>query len=492
MPDAGAGAPGAGAPARGGGADASPRDAPAAAPGPAPPPGAPPPGPAPLASASVGDDTLSGAPPPGGARAAGAGGAGAAGGDPGAAAPGAQVQAAGLVDLRSLALASQSDTEAPSKEAAEAGPSKAKARKVVKAKGPAAQKKKKKWAPNRKPAGFWDPFNVWWRARREALAGKRPPGDEVASWWKENADRTWGAKKPTEQETRKHAKCLRSKNEIVNYFRVYRGNKKKAGGQDDELQPPPPKRPPAPAPQRKAKAKAKAPKRAKAKAKAKAPKAAAAARSVSASLASSGAGDQSDFTAYAAIGPAAAQHFPAVPEVLGEADLGVQGPEPAPGPLHSTALHKPPAPGKATDYIFGMLHERSAFPSQGMAAFAAPEGPPLEGLMSADLASTLVAGDKRGPYDDARAAAAAQPLDLQASFSGPGPRKARAAGAGPLDAGLLAPNQQLLTPQDAHLAFWAAAGVDIDAEVRVREEHLGIDTTGMPCPSAYRLTPLRQ
>ena len=137
-----------------------------------------------------------------------------------------------------------------------------------------AQKKKKKWAPNRKPAGLWDPFNVWWRARREALAGKRPPGDEVASWWKESADRTWGAKKPTEQETRKHAKCLRSKNEIVNYFRVYRGNKKKAGGQDDDLQPPPPKRSPAPAPQRKAKAKA--PKRAKAKA--KAPKAAAAAR----------------------------------------------------------------------------------------------------------------------------------------------------------------------------------------------------------------------
>ena len=114
--------------------------------------------------------------------------------------------------------------------------------------------------------------------------------------------------------------------------------------------------------------------------------------------------------------------------------------------------------------------------------------------MSADLASTLVAGDKRGPYDDARAAAAAQPLDLQASFSGPGPRKARAAGAGPLDAGLLAPNQQLLTLQDAQLAFLAAAGVDIDAEaeVRAREEHLGIDATGMPCPSAYRLTPLRQ
>ena len=71
---------------------------------------------------------------------------------------------------------------------------------------------------------------------------------------------------------------------------------------------------------------------------------------------------------------------------------------------------------------------------------------------------------------------------------------ARAAGAGPLDAGLLAPNQQLLTLQDAQLAFLAAAGVDIDAEaeVRAREEHLGIDATGMPCPSAYRLTPLRQ
>ena len=40
--------------------------------------------------------------------------------------------------------------------------------------------------------------------------------------------------------------------------------------------------------------------------------------------------------------------------------------------------------------------------------------------------------------------------------------------AGPLDAGLLAPNQQLLTLQDAQLAFLAAAGVDIDAEAEVR------------------------
>ena len=91
-------------------------------------------------------------------------------------------------------------------------------------------------------------------------------------------------------------------------------------------------------------------------------------------------------------------------------------------------------------------------------------------------------------------AMAMTPAGASPAASAAYPAGMRVFGAGPLDAGLLAPNQQLLTLQDAQLAFLAAAGVDIDAEaeVRAREEHLGIDATGMPCPSAYRLTPLRQ
>ena len=92
---------------------------------------------------------------------------------------------------------------------------------------PAEKPKAKSWAPDRKKAGFWEPFNVWWRARREEL-GRRPSGDEVAGWWTQHADRTWGAAKPTEQATKKHAKCLRTKDEIVKYFRDYRGGQRKA------------------------------------------------------------------------------------------------------------------------------------------------------------------------------------------------------------------------------------------------------------------------
>ena len=54
------------------------------------------------------------------------------------------------------------------------------------------------------------------------------PGDEVAGWWTQHADHTWGAARPSEQETKKHAKCLRTKDEIVKYFRDYRGGQRKA------------------------------------------------------------------------------------------------------------------------------------------------------------------------------------------------------------------------------------------------------------------------
>lgn len=42
----------------------------------------------------------------------------------------------------------------------------------------------------------------------------------------EAADRTWGDTKPTLQETRVHAKCLRSLPLVRDYFRNYRAKKK--------------------------------------------------------------------------------------------------------------------------------------------------------------------------------------------------------------------------------------------------------------------------
>jgi hypothetical protein len=42
----------------------------------------------------------------------------------------------------------------------------------------------------------------------------------------EAAERTWGDTKPTLQETRVHAKCLRSLPLVRDYFRNYRAKKK--------------------------------------------------------------------------------------------------------------------------------------------------------------------------------------------------------------------------------------------------------------------------
>lgn len=48
----------------------------------------------------------------------------------------------------------------------------------------------------------------------------------VSDRYMEAADRTWGEIKPTLQETRVHAKCLRSLPLVRDYFRNYRAKKK--------------------------------------------------------------------------------------------------------------------------------------------------------------------------------------------------------------------------------------------------------------------------
>lgn len=49
---------------------------------------------------------------------------------------------------------------------------------------------------------------------------------EITSWYELNSDQTWGDEKPTLNETRIHAKCLRSITSVRDYFRVYRANKR--------------------------------------------------------------------------------------------------------------------------------------------------------------------------------------------------------------------------------------------------------------------------
>jgi hypothetical protein len=61
----------------------------------------------------------------------------------------------------------------------------------------------------RRPLRFWQPFNDWWRAEYDRL-GRRPAADEISHWHANSSGRAWGAEAPTLQETRVHAKCLRS------------------------------------------------------------------------------------------------------------------------------------------------------------------------------------------------------------------------------------------------------------------------------------------
>ncbi|GFR43063.1 hypothetical protein Agub_g4070 [Astrephomene gubernaculifera] len=78
---------------------------------------------------------------------------------------------------------------------------------------------------SRRPVQFWAPFNDWWRSEFERT-GKRPSGDEVGDWYIQKAPSIWGAEAPSLEETRTHAKCLRSVGSIREYFRGYRARKR--------------------------------------------------------------------------------------------------------------------------------------------------------------------------------------------------------------------------------------------------------------------------
>lgn len=78
---------------------------------------------------------------------------------------------------------------------------------------------------DRRPLRFWQPFNDWWREQLETLS-RRPNASEIVHWYGKNAFSIWGDEAPTLQETRIHAKCLRSLPLVRDYFRSYRAKKK--------------------------------------------------------------------------------------------------------------------------------------------------------------------------------------------------------------------------------------------------------------------------
>lgn len=78
---------------------------------------------------------------------------------------------------------------------------------------------------DRRPLRFWQPFNDWWRSELERL-GRRPNAQEILVWYDGNARDLWQEEAPTLQETRVHAKCLRSLPLVRDYFRNYRAKKR--------------------------------------------------------------------------------------------------------------------------------------------------------------------------------------------------------------------------------------------------------------------------
>lgn len=78
---------------------------------------------------------------------------------------------------------------------------------------------------------YWSAFNDWWRGIYE-VSGKRPTGCDIDAWHRAHAAGVWPAgHAPSVEETRTHAKCLRSVGSIRNYFRNYRARKRVHGEQ---------------------------------------------------------------------------------------------------------------------------------------------------------------------------------------------------------------------------------------------------------------------
>jgi hypothetical protein len=69
------------------------------------------------------------------------------------------------------------------------------------------------------------PFNDWWRNQLDK-SGRRASAQEIVMWYHANAQELWGDDAPSIQETRVHAKCLRSLPLVRDYFRSYRAKKR--------------------------------------------------------------------------------------------------------------------------------------------------------------------------------------------------------------------------------------------------------------------------
>ncbi|KAG2448881.1 hypothetical protein HYH02_006230 [Chlamydomonas schloesseri] len=90
---------------------------------------------------------------------------------------------------------------------------------------------------DRRPLRFWQPFNDWWRSTLEEKEGRRPDAQEITVWYNEHAASLWKEDAPSLQETRIHAKCLRSLPLVRDYFRNYRARKRSVSDRSGSMGP---------------------------------------------------------------------------------------------------------------------------------------------------------------------------------------------------------------------------------------------------------------
>ncbi|GLC38207.1 hypothetical protein PLESTB_001087800 [Pleodorina starrii] len=79
----------------------------------------------------------------------------------------------------------------------------------------------------RRNAGYWAPFNQWWRAHLEKH-GERPKAEDLKRWFRDESKNAFPHEPPTYTMIRNHAKGLRDIASVKHYFRDYRARKRRA------------------------------------------------------------------------------------------------------------------------------------------------------------------------------------------------------------------------------------------------------------------------
>lgn len=84
---------------------------------------------------------------------------------------------------------------------------------------------------SRRPILFWNPLNSWWR-EFYTQNKRKPKREEVQGWFESNFETEWpdARSRPSWEEAKLHAKCLRPSEYVRQYFRDYRARKASGAG----------------------------------------------------------------------------------------------------------------------------------------------------------------------------------------------------------------------------------------------------------------------